>query len=285
VLIVEQERSAAARQAGMAEIATNVLHNVGNILNSVNVSAELVDGTLRRSKAQGLVRAVELIEAQGAGLGRFLQDDERGRLLPGYLRGLADALTEEQQRMLKELQHLGRSVQHIKDVVSTQQSYAVAASFTEPARATELADEALRLDGRELDRAGIHVERDYAEVPQARFDRGRVLQILVNLVSNARHAMAEVPPPQRKLVVRVTAEAGRVRIAVRDFGEGIAPENLTRIFVHGFTTRRSGHGFGLHSSAVAAREMGGTLAAHSDGPGRGATFTLELPLEAAKESA
>jgi two-component system NtrC family sensor kinase len=61
---------------------------------------------------------------------------------------------------------------------------------------------------------------------------------------------------------------------------GIAPENLTRIFSHGFTTRTDGHGFGLHSAALAAQQMGGRLTAQSDGPGRGATFTLELPVAA-----
>jgi signal transduction histidine kinase len=69
-------------------------------------------------------------------------------------------------------------------------------------------------------------------------------------------------------------------MTVSDNGVGIASENLTRIFNHGFTTRKDGHGFGLHSGALAAREMGGALWAQSDGPGKGATFTLELPLSA-----
>jgi signal transduction histidine kinase len=69
----------------------------------------------------------------------------------------------------------------------------------------------------------------------------------------------------------------RLHIDVQDTGEGIAPENLKRLFAHGFTTRERGHGFGLHSSASAALEMGGTLEAHSEGAGRGAVFSLVLP--------
>jgi C4-dicarboxylate-specific signal transduction histidine kinase len=105
-----------------------------------------------------------------------------------------------------------------------------------------------------------------------------VLQILVNLIRNAKYACDEAGRPDKRLSMRVTKGDELVRIAVRDNGIGIPPENLTRIFGHGFTTKKDGHGFGLHSGALAAKELGGSLTAHSDGVGRGATFTLELPL-------
>jgi signal transduction histidine kinase len=69
-----------------------------------------------------------------------------------------------------------------------------------------------------------------------------------------------------------------VAIIVRDNGVGILPENLTRIFGHGFTTKKDGHGFGLHSGALAAKQMNGALSVQSAGPGKGAAFTLELPI-------
>jgi two-component system, LuxR family, sensor kinase FixL len=71
----------------------------------------------------------------------------------------------------------------------------------------------------------------------------------------------------------------RLRITVADNGVGVAPESFSRLFTQGFTTKKEGHGFGLHSSALAAEEMGGTLTCVSEGPGRGAAFTLELPLD------
>jgi signal transduction histidine kinase len=105
-----------------------------------------------------------------------------------------------------------------------------------------------------------------------------MLMILVNLVSNAKYAMDGVAPVERLLTVKLEQHAAdRARIEIHDNGMGIAPELLTRIFQYGFTTREEGHGFGLHSSALAAQELGGTLTVHSDGPGRGATFTLEIP--------
>jgi signal transduction histidine kinase len=106
-----------------------------------------------------------------------------------------------------------------------------------------------------------------------------VLQILVNLISNATRAMEAVTDRPRRLTLRLQASGASLRVCVRDDGEGISPENLTRIFAHGFTTRKTGHGFGLHSCALAARQMGGILTAQSEGPGKGATFTLEFPVD------
>ncbi|HEX5747505.1 MAG TPA: ATP-binding protein [Archangium sp.] len=91
---------------------------------------------------------------------------------------------------------------------------------------------------------------------------------------------------ERLLTVKLErTTSGLVRIQVHDNGMGIAPEMLTRIFQYGFTTREEGHGFGLHSSALAAQELGGSLTVHSEGPGHGATFTLELPYVAAQQAA
>jgi two-component system, NtrC family, sensor kinase len=273
----------AARLAGMAEIATNVLHNVGNILNSVNVSVELVSSTLRHSRAQGLSQAVQLMHERASDLGEFLTHDARGKMLPGYLSQLAQALAQEQQGMGEELRHLASSIGHIKDVVAIQQTYAGgAASVVEPVQLCELAEDALRMSSDALQRHTVSVVREFAQVPVVQLDRARVLQVLVNLISNAGHAMENMSGPSQ-LTLRVESVAGtRLRVSVRDEGEGIPPENLARIFVHGFTTRKTGHGFGLHSCALAARQMGGTLTAHSDGPGRGATFTLEIPINTQK---
>jgi signal transduction histidine kinase len=259
-----------------------VLHNVGNILNSVNVSAALVSNALRTSRARGLTEALQLMGEHSADLSDFLTLDEKGKLLPGYLGRSAQALAREQQRMIEELAHLTQSIDHIKAVVATQQSYAGGASLVEPAQICELAEDALRMNSGELVRHGVTVVKQFAQVPVARLDRARVLQILVNLISNASQAIQNVPAGSNRITLTVDTFAGSsLRVSVKDEGEGIPAQNLTRIFAHGFTTRKTGHGFGLHSSALAARQMGGTLTAHSEGPGKGATFTLELPLDSA----
>lgn len=279
----QSELMTTARQAGMAEIATNVLHNVGNILNSVNVSADLIGSTLHKSRVQGLSRGVQLMNEHAADLAHFLVHDEKGKILPGYLNGISQTLVQEQQGMLKELELLTRSIDHIKDVVATQQSYAGGSSIVEPVQISDLVEDALRMNGVSLARHGVTVVKEFAQVPEALLDRSRVLQILVNLISNAKNAMAGMSPGSHKITLRVEPVGdSTLRVSVMDVGEGIPAENLTRIFSHGFTTRKTGHGFGLHSCALAVSQMGGTLSAHSDGPGRGATFTLELPMDIAQ---
>jgi len=271
---------AAAREAGRAEIATNVLHNVGNVLSSVNISAGLIGSTVRNSRLAGLFRALHLLDERSGDLGDYLTRDAKGKLLPGYLRAVGDALAVEQNTISFEVERLTKSIDHIKDIVATQQSHATSAHVIEPVAPAELAEEALRMQGSALARHNVGVVREYDEVPMTPLDRGRILQILVNLISNAKVAMSGSTGRTASLTLRVRlAEGGtRLQYCVQDEGEGIPPENLTRIFVHGFTTRATGHGFGLHSSAIAAGEMGGSLTAHSDGPGCGATFVLELPV-------
>ena len=268
-----------ARQAGMAEIATNVLHNVGNVLNSVNISADLVARKLRTSKAQGLGKAMQLINAHPDDLGTYLREDEKGKLLPDYLNQLVEAIAVEQQGLTDELAQLSKSVDHIKDIVSTQQSYAGVSSVLEPVQISALMEDALRMNSGALNRHHVTVVKEYAQVPQIMADKHRLLLIMVNLISNAKYAMSSLSDRPRQMTLSIqTVENDILQISVKDEGEGIPAENMARIFTHGFTTRKEGHGFGLHSCALAAIEMNGRLTAHSDGPGKGALFTLQIPL-------
>lgn len=274
----------AARRAGMAEIANNVLHNVGNVLNSVNVSASVISTRIHNSKVQGLGRAVGLMNEHAVDLGYFLSADAKGKLLPGYLNSLVTALEEEQRSVLEEIDRLRTSIEHIKDIVASQQTFAGTASLVESVLLGDLLEDALRMNADSLARHQVTVVKDFAGLPMLQLDKHRLLQILVNLIGNARQAMAEVLDRERRIVLHADIGGAdgerRLCIRVEDDGEGIAPEHMARLFVHGFTTRKNGHGFGLHSCVLAAREMGGTLSAHSDGPGKGAVFTLELPIQA-----
>ncbi|MEW6307138.1 MAG: PAS domain S-box protein [Verrucomicrobiota bacterium] len=267
-----------SRAAGMAEVATGVLHNVGNVLNSVNVSTSLVADTVRKSKVNSLAKAMKLFQDHRAELGHYLTNDEKGRQLPGYLQKLSEHLADEQAAILKELAGLAKNIDHIKDIVSMQQSYAKVSGVVEIMPVAELVEDALRMNAAALARHDVRVVREFDAVPPLPVDKHKVLQILVNLIRNAKYACDEAGRDEKQLTVRIAGNGnGCVKIVVSDNGVGIPPENLTRIFSHGFTTRKEGHGFGLHSGALAAREMGGSLSVHSDGPGLGASFTLELP--------
>jgi signal transduction histidine kinase len=268
-----------SRHAGMAEVATGVLHNVGNVLNSVNVSANLVSDRVRGSKAENLLKVADLLREHADHLEDFFTSDPRGKLLLDYLPNLGAHLNEERSDMLQEIELLTKNLDHIKEIVAMQQSYARVSGVVEPVSITSLAEDALQINAAALNRHGVEVIRNYADVPVIIVDKHKVLQILVNLIRNAKYAMEECGQDHKRLVVGVeTTPGGCVRVAVKDNGQGILPENLVRIFSHGFTTKKDGHGFGLHTSALAASEMQGSLSAYSDGLGSGAIFTLELPL-------
>ncbi len=274
---VHKQLMVASRQAGMAEIATNVLHNVGNVLNSVNVSASLLAERIGHSKPAGLARVGALLTEHAADLAEFISSDARGRTLPSYLTQLAAQLQAEQRAALEELASLRGNIEHIKDTVTMQQNYAKLCGVTETVAVADLVEDALRMNTGALTRHGVAVQREIDDVPPITVDKHKVLQILVNLVRNAKYACDDSGRTDKLLTVRVNSLGDRVRIAVIDNGVGITPENMASLFRHGFTTRETGHGFGLHSGALTARELGGSLTAHSAGSGRGAAFVLELP--------
>lgn len=273
-----------SRQAGMAEVATGVLHNVGNVLNSVNVAATVAIDQVRASKAANLTKLSALFEEHAADPGAFLTHDPRGRRVPGYIKTLAEDLAAERATIATELEHLRRHIEHIKEIVSMQQSYAKISGVAETVPLTDVVEDALRMNAGALTRHGLEVVREFNAHPVVTIERHKVLQILVNLIRNAKYACDESGRADKQLKVSIANGGDGIRISVADNGVGIPAANLTRIFAHGFTTRSDGHGFGLHSGALAAKELGGSLLVHSDGPGRGAVFTLVLPLAAAASS-
>jgi len=276
--VTQKELLEATRLAGMAEIASGVLHNIGNALNSVNTSAALLGEQVMRSRLGNLTKAAQMLEQHGGDLTAFLAEDPRGRQLPGYLIQLAGLLATERADFQRELELLRRNIEHIKEIVAMQQSYARVSSLQEDLAPAELVEEALRISEASLSRHGIGVQRDFRPVPLVRVIRHKVLQILVNLIRNAKHAMDDSGRTDKEMVIALRASpAGQVEIVVRDNGVGIPAENLAKIYTFGFTTRKDGHGFGLHSSINAANELGGTLRGESGGPGEGSVFTLELP--------
>ncbi len=269
-----------SRQAGMAEVATGLLHNVGNTLNSVNVSANLVTDRIRASRVGGLARATELLRENSEDLCTFLSTDPRGKQLPGYLIAISEQLVEEQQALLAEQRLLTDSIEHVKSIVSMQQEHARFSGVKEVLSVPRLIDDALRLHSSAFERLGIEIQRDYAKVPSVLVDRHKLLQILLNLLSNARHALLDSGHADKRLTIRVNQSSDeQLSIQVSDNGVGISPETLARLFTQGFTTKKDGHGFGLHISALAAAEMSANLTCASEGRGQGATFTLELPIQ------
>ena len=270
----------ASRHAGMAEVATNVLHNVGNVLNSVNVSASVLGDRIKNSKGARLGEVAALLKRHKDDMPEFMANDPRARKIPDYLAALAVQLAGEREAMQKELDELRSNIDHIKETVSMQQTYARRCGVVEEVAVVDMVEDAIRMNSSALMRHQVTLVRDFADHPQVVTDKHKVLQILVNLLRNAKYACDESGRSDKQVTVRIESVLDEVHVLVRDNGVGIPAEVLPRLFSHGFTTRKSGHGFGLHGAALAAAELGGSLSADSAGAGCGATFILTLPFKA-----
>jgi PAS domain S-box-containing protein len=270
----------ASRQVGMAEVAMNILHNVGNVLNSMNVTMDLVSRAVRQSLVGDVGRITALLHAHASDLGVYLTSDPHGRQIPGYLTQLATHLTHEQAQVLQDLEALRSMLEHVKQIITMQQGLARFSSLEEAVQPAALMEQALRIALTEREQHQVDIRRDYDERATMMTDTHYVLQILINVIKNARDAMrASAGPAQLRVRVGLAEDRpGFMRFQVTDTGVGIHPDHLTRIFAQGFTTKPDGHGLGLHGSALIAQRLGGVLRVSSAGEGQGATFTLDVPV-------
>ncbi len=267
-----------AHQEGMAQVSASVLHNVGNVLNSINVTTSVIENRLSHSELSGLKDVSKALEEHKNDLGHFITTDPQGSQLPGYIKMLADYWQKEQKVMSESMKQLTHNIQHIKDVINLQQSMSAKSGLNQITSIHELLDEAVSISAIEKGDHGITVEKHYEKIQPFFVDKIKLMQILINLVRNGKHALIESSRQNKLLILKICiSDQNRVLIQIIDNGVGIAPENMSRIFIHGFTTKKTGHGFGLHASAIAAKEMQGEIRVSSEGVGKGAAFTLELP--------
>jgi PAS domain S-box-containing protein len=267
-----------SRQLGMAEVATGVLHNVGNVLNSLNVSIGVITDLLKNSMVGDVGRISQLLEKHREDLGAYFSQNPKGKQVPGFLEKLSRQLVEEKRVALLELDRLRENAGHAQQCVAAHQDLANPSGITEPVSLGELIDEALTVNQDVLGMFSINVMQEFQEVPQVIVDKHQVLQILVDVIRNACQAMESVSIKQ--LIVRVKLIIGppdSICLEVQDTGSGIPRDDLTRIFGQGYSTKYGGRGLSLHRGALMAKNMGGALRAQSEGAGQGATFFLDLP--------
>jgi len=268
-----------ARSAGMAEVASGVLHNVGNVLNSVNVSASVIREQVRKTKAGNLNRVVMMMENNESNIAEFISEDDKGKQIPKFLSLLAGQLSEEKENLFGELDELANNIDHIKNVISMQQSYAGSYGVREKVVLSDLVEDALKINMQGMDRHGVKVVKNYKNVKSLYVDKHKALQVIINLISNAKHALVDCKNPEKRLTINVLDDSGMAKIEVIDTGVGIEKDDIQHLFEYGFKKRRDGHGFGLHHSAIVANELGGTISVVSEGLGKGANFVLVLPYD------
>ncbi|MCB1043776.1 MAG: HAMP domain-containing histidine kinase [Acidobacteria bacterium] len=272
-----------ARRVGLEELTTNILHNVSNTLNSVNVALSRVEQQIIASKISSIPQLAGLLAQNHDQLVWFLTQDERGKKVPEYLLRLSDLLQTEQKDIESEIEVMRKSVDHINQIVSYQQEYSKLVEFRETLNVCDLIQDAIAITQAELQRQHIVVCCDFEPVPEVSVDRRKLIQILLNLISNAKHSLMDCAPDHPEIRIAVALDNRDVlRISVADNGMGIPSEHMSRLFTFGFTTREEGHGFGLHGCANHAREMDGRIYAQSEGVNKGAQFILELPVKSEK---
>ena len=280
--LLQKQLREASHQSGMAEVATGVLHNVGNVLNSLGVSTSTAMARLRGSQFDKVERVATLLDEHRGTLEEFLTSDPRGKRLPEYLSALGAQIKRDTQDLQGEIDAVNGHVQYLREIVQAHQSFARVGGAEEAVNVRELVDAALTLKGQEL--RGTEVKCDIPEIPEVWTDRYKLLQIVVNFVANACDAIAANDSSKRHIEIGASLTDGYLEVAVEDSGIGIPEELLARVWEFGFTTKTHGHGFGLHSSAVAAQQLGGTVLAHSAGPGCGARFSVKIPVKVGNAS-
>ena len=267
-----------SRQLGMAEVASDVLHNVGNVLNSINVSIGVITDLLKNSMVGDVSRISQLFHKHREDLGNYFTTNPKGKQIPAYLEKLSSQLVEEQHAAIAELDRLRENAHHAQQCVASQQDLAKVTGITEPVSVVALMEEAIAVNQEWLEGGQINVIREFEEIPLLIVDKRQVLEVVVDVIRNACQAMASVS--MKQLVVRAKLIPGppdSVCLEIEDSGVGLAAEDLTKIFGQGHNTKEGMRGMSLHSGALVAKNLGGALRAYSEGIGHGATFSLELP--------
>ena len=280
--LLRSQISEAAYKIEMAEVASTVLHNVGNVLTSVTVAANMIESVVDQSSVTLVNRIAELIKAHDGDLGTYLTEDPKGKRIPSSLGKIGNHLMEEQQTILKEMRSLVRNIRHMKQIITSHQTMAKPEGQAEQTSLVDVLSHAIELSFQPGDAKWVTIRRDYQEVPKVLVDQHQLLQILVNLFRNAKQAMRQQVQDSHELLLNVTYQDGdeaSVVMTIQDSGIGIAPEHLSKMFTRGFTTKKDGNGIGLHSSILAIQNMGGSMEVQSEGIGKGAKFTVTFPIQ------
>jgi C4-dicarboxylate-specific signal transduction histidine kinase len=266
----------AARKAGMADIAKSTMHNIGNILNSINTSAALLQQKINISEMEGILQLAEMLKQHAHDIDNFLLNDEKGQLVPNYISALAEQWVKDKEKFNHELNALSNNIEHIRNIINMQQTLSTAIGIPEEIVIKDIINEALALQ-KEDAKANIKIIKKLSQTKKITVDRVKLLQIIVNLINNAIDALVVSRVKEKVLTLSLQEKEENFQIIIQDNGIGIAEENIQKLFSYGFTTKESGHGLGLHSSSLEIKEMGGILEAKSEGVELGATFTLTLP--------
>ncbi len=266
-----------SRQAGMAEVATNVIHNVGNVLNSINTTTYMNTKSLNELQLPVIAKVVRLLEENKDTIPEFITTDKIGKMIPNIISEFYEYLKEQKSELLQNSEDIKENIEHIQNIINMQQSYATNVLINELESPQEIMTTAIRMNANSFDRHNIKLIKNFEKISDIKTDKHKILQILINLITNAKGAFKEQPEEGREIICSIRKVEEFIEFEIKDNAIGISKENLNKIFTHGFTTKDDGHGFGLHNSANNAKQLGGDINLISDGLGKGAIFILKIP--------
>jgi len=268
----------AARLAGRAEIANEVLHNAGNILNSIKVNLAILEKMLKQSKGPSLKQIAQLLDQPKEKLSKLLSNKKKGAKIPTLLKQLGKKINKHHSKIEQYVQDLKQHIDHITQIIKTPSQHTQISAYTEKITIDELINDVVKISENELIKHNITISILRSSIQASLLDRHKIMQILINLIQNAKDSLIETNIPHKYITIKTyLRDKKTINIEVIDNGLGIDSEKLNSIFNIGYTNKTDGHGFGLHSAANAASEMNGSLEVKSAGKQKGATFILQLP--------
>ncbi|MDZ7814734.1 MAG: ATP-binding protein [Planctomycetota bacterium] len=274
LLISQNKLVAHAHSSGMAHVASEVLHNIGNAVNSINVRLKNISESIEREKLPSRLRRVaDLYSENGDG-------ETEQTAAAGYMAALAEAVDKSRQQLIENVNFINEKLDHVSEIISLQQSVASVRGIIEKVNVKDLIVDAMEINREAITKRNIKVRFMFGEVPVIRVEKNKLIQVLVNIIKNAIEAIDSSDSERDEMVVSASysKKTEMVSIDVKDSGIGMTAEVRANLFKFGFTTKEQGSGFGLHSSYNLIKAMGGTINAQSEGKGKGATFSIELPL-------
>ncbi|MCP3683642.1 MAG: response regulator, partial [bacterium] len=273
----EQKAITHAHKAGMADVAVTTIHNVGNILNSVKTSVGISSRLIKKPTLKKFEMANGLLRENMDKLEDFICNDPKGKKLMEFYLDIEDNLIKERTELEKSIDRIENRTEIIASVIDAQRGYTKDVAFlVEEVDLVEMVEDAITMNLDFIEQNSIEIEKEMADIRPIPIQKLKMIQILMNLITNAKDAMKKTPNDNRQIKFLLNEQGETVQLKVIDTGGGILPENIESIFNHGFTTKKDHQGFGLHSCANHMSEMGGKMWAESEGEGLGATFILEF---------
>ncbi len=265
-----------AQKEGMADIAANILHSIGNTLNSMNVSLLLLKESAASQLYDDIVLAGRLLEKNMERLEEFLVSDDKGKKLMRFYLSLGDLAEKLQLQLSRNMKRLGLKINAINSVVTAQQNYAGVDDKFEELLLEPIIEDALKLNQDIFERQSIKVVRDYEPGFTVYVHRGKLFFIIFSILSNAKDAMSIIPNSDKRILIRTYTNSLGKHLMISDSGRGISKVDLERIFEYGFSTKEGRTGYGLHSCSRYIEDMGGIIYAQSEGEKKGATFIIRF---------